>query len=298
MTQSLWKLKHKLIDTLKSEGLWIISHNGPIEVVETTQIGFVTKFHPDLYRIGFQEKINKSIATFVMERKSELMLRAHIIPGLKEWTGSPLPEIQIIPLTIPGSNRIKSKGSNAKVQAAGISVQSSYRSLFRYILSSVCYDIGFDYVDFTMKYDPQMKVTYNKMVRTHEEFMFNHKTINIYQMERKGMEKCVKAFRDIPTVISVDETVITGRNGTWVLLMKLPLLHKDLNKIDSIIANNPVMENRPFNHFPFQKRQPSKCMNHDALYSRKNRYKDFTATPFGPNDTWSDKLFPPRNITT
>jgi len=296
MTQNLWKLKHKLLDTLKSEGLWIINHNGPIDVVETTQIGFVAKFHPDLHRSGFQEKINDRIDEFVVKRRSELLLRAEAIPSLRDWTGTPLPEIQIIPLTIPGSKI--STGRSAKVQAVGFSVQSKYRSLFRYILSSVCYEMGYDYVDFSMKHDTQLKVTYNKLIRTHQEFMFNHKTINIHQLERKEMNTCMKDLQAIPTVISIDETVITERNGTWVLIMKLPLVHKDLEKIDSIIANNPVMENRSLHHLPFRKRQPIECMNLDAVSSQENRFKNFTATPFGPNDTWSNKLFPPRNITT
>jgi hypothetical protein len=91
------------------------------------------------------------------------------------------------------------------------------------------------------------------MIRTHQEFMFNHKTINIDQMERKEMETCVTELQSIPTVILVDETVVTERNGTRVLIMKLPLVQKDLDKIDSIIANNPVLTIRTFNHFPFRK---------------------------------------------
>ena len=166
-------------------------------------------------------------------------------------------------------------------------VQSKYKSLFRYILTTICYDMGYDYVDFTMKYDTQLKPTYNKLVRTHEEFMFNHKIINIHQMERSEMQTCLKDLQTITTVMSVDETVITEKNGTWVLVMKNPLVQKDLEKIDSIISNNPVMTNRNFNHLPFRKRQPSESMNTDAISSQKDRLKDFTATPLGSNDTWS-----------
>ena len=78
-TQSLWKLKHKLSDTLKSEGLWIINHNGPIDVVETTQLGFMTKFHPELHRVGFQNKLNTSIKEFLVARKTDLKLRAQLL---------------------------------------------------------------------------------------------------------------------------------------------------------------------------------------------------------------------------
>jgi hypothetical protein len=39
-TVKLWTVKTKVFDTLKAEGLWISNHNGPTEIVETTQIGF------------------------------------------------------------------------------------------------------------------------------------------------------------------------------------------------------------------------------------------------------------------
>jgi hypothetical protein len=158
--------------------------------------------------------------------------------------------------------------------------------------------MGSDYVDFSMKHDAQLKVTYNKLIRTHQEFTFHHKTINIHQLERKEMQTCMKALQEIPTVISINETVITERNGTWVLMMKLPLAHSDLEKIDSIIANNPVLEDRSLNHRPFRKREPIESMNLDAVSFQENIYKDFTATPFGSFDTWSNKLFPPKNTTT
>jgi len=300
LTQSLWKLKHLLINILKSEGIWIINHNGPVDVVETTQIGFLAKFHPELYRMGFQNDVNKRIDEFIINNKSEMILRAHAIPELKDWLGDSLPEIQIIPLSIPGTS--KGKGRNPKVQAVGISVPSKYRSLFRYIITSVCFEMGFDYVDFSMKYDDQRKVTYNKLIRIHQEFMFNHKTINVHQLERKEMETCITALEGIPSVIAVDETVITERNGTWVLIMRwnpdTGFVQNDLDKIDSIIDNIPPMSGRKLSHAPFRKRQPSECMNRDALSLQENRYKDFTATPFGSSDTWSARLFPPRNITT
>jgi hypothetical protein len=35
-TSPLWKMKNKVLDTLKAEGLWISNHNGPTEMVETT----------------------------------------------------------------------------------------------------------------------------------------------------------------------------------------------------------------------------------------------------------------------
>jgi hypothetical protein len=99
-TQSLWKLKQKLLDTLQAEGLWIINHNGPIDVVETTQTGFVAKFHPNLHQVGFQNKLNASIKEFLIERKTDLMMRAQLIPWIKDWAGVKLPDVQIIPLTV------------------------------------------------------------------------------------------------------------------------------------------------------------------------------------------------------
>jgi hypothetical protein len=58
------------------------------------------------------------------------------------------------------------------------------------------------------------------------------------------------------------------------------------------------MTGRKLHHAPFRKRQSSECMNRNALSVQENRYKDFTATPFGSDDTWSARLFPPRNIIT
>jgi hypothetical protein len=103
-----------------------------------------------------------------------MILRAHEIPELKDFLG-PLPDIQIIPLNIPG---MKTAGKNQKALAMGVSVLSKYRSLLKYILQTISEDMQVEYVDFTMKYDLQKKVLYNKLVRVQQEFMYNHKTIN------------------------------------------------------------------------------------------------------------------------
>jgi hypothetical protein len=193
-------------------------------------------------------------------------------------------------------------GKNQKALSMGVSVPSKFRSLLKYILYEISKDIGIEYVDFTIKYDQQKKVLYNKLVRCHQEFMHNHKTVNIHCMERDEMKTCCKELMEIPSVIAVDETVITERNGTWVLVMKYNnhtgFKQSDLDKIDSIIANNPSMTDRKLHHHPFRKRQPIESLNRTALSGQENRFKDFTATPFSTTDSWSSRLFPPRNITT
>jgi hypothetical protein len=64
---------------------------------------------------------------------SEMILRAHEIPELKDFFGH-LPDIQIIPLNIPG---MKTAGKNQKVLAMVVSVPSKYRSLLKYILQTI-----------------------------------------------------------------------------------------------------------------------------------------------------------------
>jgi hypothetical protein len=116
------------------------------------------------------------------------------------------------------------------------------------------------------------------------------------------MKICLQDLMDIPSVIAVDETVITERNGTWVLILKYNMQtgfeQEDLNAIDKIIVNNPMMNGRKFEHHPFRKKQPIESSNTTALSGQESRYKDFTATLFSSTDSWSSKLFPPRNITT
>jgi hypothetical protein len=121
-------------------------------------------------------------------------------------------------------------------------------------------------------------------------------------MEREEMETCYQKLMDIPSVIAVDETVITERNGTWVLALKYNMqtgFEQDaLEAIDKIIAKNPVMNGRKLGHHPFPKKQPIESLNRTALSGQECRNKDFTATPFSSTDSWSSKLFPPRNIST
>jgi hypothetical protein len=193
-------------------------------------------------------------------------------------------------------------GKNQKALSMGVSVPSKLRSLLKYVLHAISEEVGIEYVDFTMKYDQQKKVLYNKLVRCHQEFMHNHKTVNIHCMEREEMKKCHQELIRIPSVIACDETVVMERNGTWVLVMKYNnqtgFVQEDLKKIDSIIANNPLMKDQKLQHHPFRKKQPIESLNLTALSGQENRFKDFTATPFNTTDSWSNRLFPPRNITT
>jgi hypothetical protein len=109
-TAKLWTMKNKVFDTLKAEGLWISNHNGPTEIVETTQIGFFAGAHPELYKKGLEDNINQQIKEYYDNNSSEMILRAHNIPELEDFLG-PLPDIQIIPLNIPG---MKTAGKNQK----------------------------------------------------------------------------------------------------------------------------------------------------------------------------------------
>jgi hypothetical protein len=127
-TSTLWRTKNKVFETLKTEGIWIVNHNGPIEVVETKQIGFFAGVHPDLYRKGREENINRSITDYFDKNKANLILRAHEIPELKGFLG-PIPDIQIIPLNIPGMKTVD--GKNQKALLMGISVPSKLRSLLK-----------------------------------------------------------------------------------------------------------------------------------------------------------------------
>jgi chorismate mutase len=294
-TYTLRNFKQIMMEELKDQKLWIVNHNGPIELVATTQIGFFAKIHPELYRIGFQDDINKRISDLYTKTSSDLIIKAHEYPGTKDFVGPNLPEVQIIPLNIPGST---SNGRSPRVQAVGVSVPSKFKALFQYILSKISNEMGIDYVDFAMKYDQQRKELFNKLIRTHQEFMHNHRTIHIHCMERQEMEECVHELKSLRTVVAVDETVITERNGTWVLIMKQPLDRTDLDKIDRIIDNNPVKKDRTLGHAPFRKRDRIEVLDYDALSAQENKYKNFRATPFSKNDSWSTRLFPPTNITT
>jgi hypothetical protein len=79
---TLWRMKNKVFEILKTKGIWIVNHNGPTEVVETTQIGFFAGEHPDLYRKGWEENINHRISDYFEKNKANLILRAHEIPEL------------------------------------------------------------------------------------------------------------------------------------------------------------------------------------------------------------------------
>jgi hypothetical protein len=80
-TSTLWRMKNKVFETLKAEGIWI-DHNGLIDVVETTQNGFFAGVHPELYRKGWEENIDKGIADYFDKNKAELIVRAHEIPPI------------------------------------------------------------------------------------------------------------------------------------------------------------------------------------------------------------------------
>jgi hypothetical protein len=188
-TATLWKMKNKVFDTLKVEGLWISNHNGPPEIVETTQIRFFVGVHPELYMKGWEDNINRRIKEYYDSNSGEMIMQAHKIPELKGFLGT-LPDIQIMPLNIPGMKR--AQGKKQKVFAMGVSVPSKFRSLLKYILHAISEDMGIEYIDFAMKYDLQKKILYNKLAGLHQEFMHNHKTINIHCMEREEMDICVQ----------------------------------------------------------------------------------------------------------
>jgi hypothetical protein len=103
------------------------------------------------------------------------------------------------------------------------------------------------------------------------------------------LETCFQKLIDIPSVIAVNQTVITERNGTWVLVLKYNMQtgfeQEDLDAIDKIIVNNPVMQDRNLGHHPFRKKQPIESLNRTALSGQEGRLKDFTATPFTSTDS-------------
>jgi hypothetical protein len=80
--------------------------------------------------------------------------------------------------------------------------------------------------------------------------------------------------------------------------MKTGFEQEDLNAIDKIIVNNLVRNGRKFGHYPFRKKQQVESSNITAVSGQDSRYKDFTATPYSSTNSWSSRLFPPRNITT
>jgi hypothetical protein len=91
-------MKTKVFNTLKAKRLWIANHNGPTEIVETTQIGFFAGVHSELYRKGWEDNINRRIEEYFHTNSSDMLLQAHKIPELKDFLG-PMSDVQIIPLT-------------------------------------------------------------------------------------------------------------------------------------------------------------------------------------------------------
>jgi hypothetical protein len=73
-TATLWKVKNKVFDKLKAEELWISNHNGPTEIVETTQIGFFAGVRPELYREGWEDNINRQIKEYFKSNSGEMIL--------------------------------------------------------------------------------------------------------------------------------------------------------------------------------------------------------------------------------
>jgi hypothetical protein len=67
-------VKNKVFDTLKAEGLWISNHNGPIEIVETTQIGFFAGVHPELYRKEWEDNIKRQIKEYYDSNSGEMIM--------------------------------------------------------------------------------------------------------------------------------------------------------------------------------------------------------------------------------
>jgi hypothetical protein len=111
--------------------------------------------------------------------------------------------------------------------------------------------------------------------------MHNHETINIHCMEREEMDTCVQQLQAILSVIAVDETVVTERNGTWVLVLKYNMQtgfeQESLDAIDKIIDNNPVMQEHNLGHHPFRKKQPIESLNRTALSGQESQLNSFQA---------------------
>jgi hypothetical protein len=119
----------------------------------------------------------------------------------------------------------------------GIGTKKYIRSIYCRIIYDVCKTINVEYTDFSLKYEHSD--IYDKAVRDHQEFVHFHKPIHIHGLQCEEFYNIQDALIAVPSVAAVDDTVITDRNGTFVLIMRHPFVTQDLAKIDEILCVQP-----------------------------------------------------------
>ena len=236
--------------------MWITGftgHKGSLAIVETTQLGFLPKVHFELHRKKIQERLAYAINNQYLARQEELVEYAHQHSDLQQWQGEEgLPEAQVTVSWIPGLVQKDGK-RGPKTKVLGVSVPRHLRSIYRRIIYDACAYIDMEYTDFSLKYDNQE--VYNKSVRDHQEYMHFHKHIHIHGLQRDELCQIEDALEAVPSVVAVDDTVITDRNGTFVLILKHPFAVEDLATIDKIIRDTPLSRDREFRFLPYRKKQ-------------------------------------------
>ena len=293
-----WEFKRSIMDTLREGSFWINEYQGPLKLVETTQLGFLPRVHNELHRKKLQERLTYSVNNHWFSRQDELTKYANQHSELRYWKGEEnLPEVQVTVSWLPGL--VQQDGQRgSRVQVLAVSVPRNIRSIYRRIIYDACKTINVEYMDFSLKYEH--KDVYDKAVRDHQEFMHFHKHIHIHGLQREEFYNIQDALIAVPSVTAVDDTVITDRNGTFVLIMKHPFEAKDLASIDDILSKTKLSADREYTFSPHRKRQPMELLGMQQVNQQANQYKNFRATPVPSTSAWGTSLYPtpPQSITT
>ena len=71
--RSWFQWKHVLWPTLKSDGIWLQQHPGPMQLIHNSTIAYVAMIHPrGEYVAGFQTALNTNLKKYVSEHKEEV----------------------------------------------------------------------------------------------------------------------------------------------------------------------------------------------------------------------------------
>jgi hypothetical protein len=82
-----WDFKRAIMNTLREGDFWINEYQGPIKLVETTQLGFLPKIHNELHLKKLQEKLSFSVNRHWYARQDELTEYANQHSDLRNWKG-------------------------------------------------------------------------------------------------------------------------------------------------------------------------------------------------------------------
>ena len=100
--RSWFQWKNVLWPILKSDGIWLQQHPGPIQLIHNSTIAYVAMIHPrGEYVAGFQTALNTNLEKYVSEHKEEvttLLTQYRIL-----WKDE-LPDIQV---SMPRSKEVK-----------------------------------------------------------------------------------------------------------------------------------------------------------------------------------------------